>query len=108
MTSGYQISRTGTRCKVAVGNALTAILIPELKAALWRELQKDTQELVIDMMNTTMLDSSGIGLLIASGNTLGQKKATLRVINVSPDLLKLLHSMRLVSRLNASVRTTAG
>jgi len=49
----------------------------------------------------TLLDSSGIGLLIAASNSLAAKKGSVRLVNVSADIMHLLQSMRLAARLNA-------
>jgi len=100
MATSYRVDRTGANCKLSVSGALTAIVIPELKEALKRELQEETRELVFDLRETTMLDSSGIGLLIASSNTLSRKGGTTRVINPAAEIYELLSTMRLVSRLN--------
>ena len=51
-----------------------------------------------------MVDSSGIGLLIAASNTLSQKNGRLAVVNTAPEILRLMQSMRLVTRLNISGR----
>ena len=49
-----------------------------------------------------MLDSSGMGLLIAAANSLAHSGGKLRVTNVCPDIFRLLQSMRLTARLNVS------
>ena len=51
-----------------------------------------------------MLDSSGIGLLIAAHNSLARKEGRVRVVNASADVFRLLQSMRLVGRLNVQAR----
>jgi anti-anti-sigma regulatory factor len=51
-----------------------------------------------------MLDSSGMGLLIAAANSLAPGGGRIRVTNVSPDIFRLLQSMRLTTRLNVSAR----
>ena len=61
-------------------------------------------EIVFDLAATVMLDSSGIGLLIATSNTIARQQGRVRVLNLSADILRLLQSMRLASRLNASGR----
>jgi anti-anti-sigma factor len=83
---------------------LTAVLIPDLQAGLKQMLNNGTRELVFDLSSTTMLDSSGMGLLIAAANSLARCGGKVRVTNVSPEILRLLQSMRLTSRLNASGR----
>jgi anti-anti-sigma factor len=102
--AGYKIECKEGQCSVVLRGDLTASLIPDLQAALKKNLEQGATEVVFDLGKTVMLDSSGIGLLIAACNSLGQKKGQIRVLNVSPDILRLLQSMRLVSRLNVSGR----
>jgi anti-anti-sigma factor len=100
MATTYRVTRTNSNCNVAVSGALTAIVVPELKEALRKELQQETSELVFDLEETTMLDSSGIGLLIAASNSLSRTHGTIRVINPISEIYKLMSNMRLLSRLN--------
>jgi len=83
---------------------LTAALVPELQAALKEMLSKGARELVFDLGSTAMLDSSGMGLLIAAANSLTPNGGKVRVTNVSTDIFRLLQSMRLTARLNVSAR----
>jgi anti-sigma B factor antagonist len=83
---------------------LTAVRVPELQVALKQVLERGVRDLIFDMSGTVMLDSSGIGLLIAASNTLARQGGKVRVTNVSPDIFHLLQSMRLTARLNVSVR----
>jgi anti-anti-sigma factor len=62
-------------------------------------------EVVFDLGQAAMLDSSGIGLLIAAYNTVSRRQGRLHVVNVSGDVFQLLQTMRLVSRLNVVGRT---
>lgn len=102
--SGYRIERTDQQCRVVLLGDLTASIVPELQAALRSELEQDTAEVVVDLGGTALLDSSGIGLLIAACNSQTRKQGRLCVTNVSNDILQLLKSMRLVERLYASGR----
>ena len=102
--SGYTIERKEGQCWVVLEGDLTAPLIPDLQAALKKNLEEGVHEAVFDLGKTAMLDSSGIGLLIAACNSLAKNQGKVRVLNVSPDILRLLQSMRLVTRLNASGR----
>ncbi len=81
---------------------LIASDVPDLQAALKQQLQRGVDEIVFDLAATVMLDSSGIGLLIATCNTMARQQGRIRVINVSQDILQLLQSMRLTGRLNAT------
>ena len=102
---GFTIERESTTCRVVLRGNLTAALIPDLQSALRRDLPDDLADLVFDLHRTAMVDSSGIGLLIAASNTVATRPgARLRVIGASEDIYHLLQSMRLVSRLNVTAR----
>ena len=81
---------------------LTASSVPGVHAALKAELDRGVDELAFDLEQTKMVDSSGIGLLVAAHNSLARTQGKLRVRNVSPELLRLLQSMRLADRLNVA------
>lgn len=98
----FEIVREGMKTQVTLGEKLTAADAPRLQVALKQELGSGVREIVFDLSNTTMLDSTGIGLLIAASNSLGSVQGSIRLANVSLDILKLLQSMRLVDRLHAT------
>jgi anti-anti-sigma factor len=104
--ANYTLEPNGPTCQVTLHGDLVASGIPELQAALKQSLQPGVAEVVFDLAATAMLDSSGIGLLIATSNTLARQQGRIRVLNVSPDILQLLQSMRLAGRLNASGRVS--
>jgi anti-anti-sigma factor len=81
---------------------LTAVLVPELQASLQEMTENGAREVVFDLSETAMLDSSGMGLLIAAANSLAPLGGKVRVTNVRPDIFRLLQSMRLTARLNVS------
>ncbi len=102
--SDYTIEQQENHLQVTLTGDLTASAVPGLQSALREALKPEVNELAVDLQNTTMLDSSGIGLLIAAVNTLARRNGRIQVINVSRDILQLLQSMRLVNRLNATPR----
>jgi anti-anti-sigma factor len=102
--AAYIIERNGNKCSVMLQGDLTSPVTPDLQAALKKELEQGAREVVFDLGKTVMLDSNGIGLLIAASNSLASTKGGMRVLNASPDILHLLQNMRLVSRLNVSGR----
>lgn len=97
-----KITRDGARLKVTPGAKLTAADAPDLQAALKHEIADGARDLEFDMKDTVTLDSMGIGLLVAVGNSLSAVQGGLRLTNVSSDIYKLLRSMRLVDRLHAT------
>ncbi len=100
----YTLEQNGRTCRVTLQGDLIAAVLPDLQAALKQQLAQGVDEVLFDLAATVMLDSSGIGLLIATSNTMARQQGRVRVINASADILQLLQSMRLTSRLNASGR----
>ncbi len=97
-----KMTRDGAELRVTPGAKLTAVEAPELQAALKREIADGARNLEFDMQDTVSLDSTGIGLLVAAGNSLAAVQGGLRLTNVSDDIYKLLRSMRLADRLHAT------
>lgn len=104
--ANYTLELNGRTCRITMSGDLVASGVPDLKVALKEQLTSGVEEVVFDFAATTLLDSSGIGLLIATSNTLARQQGRIRVLNVSPDILQLLQSMRLAGRLNASGRVS--
>jgi anti-anti-sigma factor len=100
--AAYVIEQKDNHGFVRLTGDLTAGVVPELQVALTSLLAKGGTDLLFDLESTVMLDSSGMGLLIATSNSLARAGGQMRVINVSPDILRLLQCMRLAARLNAS------
>jgi anti-sigma B factor antagonist len=101
-TKAPEIERDGGVTRVTLQEKLTAADVPALQPALKQELADGVREIIFDLTRTVSLDSTGIGLLIATNNSMAQIQGTIRLINVSADILKLLQSMRLVDRLHAT------
>lgn len=53
------------------------------------------EHVVLDFSHVTMMDSLGMGLVVATHNSLQGRGADLALINVSADILSLLRTMRL-------------
>lgn len=100
--ASYTFEQKDDQCSVKLLGDLTAGLVPYMQVELKKALDKGTTDLMFDLEKTVMLDSSGMGLLIAASNSMARIGGRMRVTNVSPDILRLLQSMRLSSRLNVS------
>jgi anti-anti-sigma factor len=100
----FAIERENEQGSVKLTGDFTAVMIPGLQASLKEILEKGTRDLAFDLARTQMLDSSGIGLLIASANSMKARGGRIRVTNVCPDIFRLLQNMRLILRLNVSGR----
>ena len=100
----FDISRAGDTLSVVLTGNLTTAMIPELKIQLLKCLESPTAQMIVDLSYTNIVDSSGIGLLIAAYNSITAKNGTIKVINVNEEIMRLLTSMRLDQRLNANRR----
>lgn len=74
---------------------ITASNTPELRGMLKTLVAEGVREMEIDMTDVVMVDSSGIGLLVAAHNSLERLNGKLVVTNVSKDLLELFKAFRL-------------
>lgn len=102
--AAYAMEQENQDGTVKLTGDLTAVLVPELQAGLMEMLKKGARDVQFDLRSAEMLDSSGMGLLIATANSLAPGGGRVRVTNVSPDIYRLLQSMRLTARLNVSLR----
>jgi anti-sigma B factor antagonist len=67
----------------------------ELRTMLFELIQSGQKHVVIDLQHVAMVDSSGLGVFIATQNTLKTQGGDLTVTNVSADLQRLFQLMRL-------------
>ena len=74
---------------------IVASCVEEIRAELLKIATPAVSSLAIDLSGVGMLDSVGIGLLIATHNTLSGRGGKLILRNASPDIVKLLKVMRL-------------
>jgi len=88
--------------KVVMPENFTAPLVPALQQQLKQLIDGGSRAIVFDMAATRMLDSSGIGLLTATANSLAASGGRIEIIAVPPEIFRLLKMMRLVERLNVS------
>jgi anti-anti-sigma factor len=100
--AAYVVEQKDNHGSVKLMGDLTAGMVTDLQVELKNLLSKGGTDLMFDLEDTVMLDSSGMGLLIATSNSLARAGGRMRVINVSPDILRLLQCMRLAGRLNVS------
>ncbi|MEM5785686.1 MAG: STAS domain-containing protein [Syntrophobacteraceae bacterium] len=101
----FELRRDGEKLFVVLDRDLTASVVPGLKSDLRAELEKGVLEVEFDLTNTAILDSTGIGLLIATYNSITKKNGgSVRVVRASDDIFRLLQSMRLETRLLVTKR----
>jgi anti-anti-sigma factor len=90
-----ELSREGIRVNVKPGGNIVASGINELRAKLKPVIDDGGREIIFDLEGVRMIDSIGLGLLIATHNSLAGVGGKLKIVNASKDLLDLFRNMRL-------------
>jgi anti-anti-sigma factor len=83
---------------VRPGIDIVASMAEDFKRELLSAINDRPSDFVIDLAGVEMVDSVGIGVIIATHNTLEQAGRNLKVINVSKDVFGLFSTMRLNRR----------
>jgi anti-anti-sigma factor len=77
------------------GKDVVASMAEEFKKSLLDLIKKGITELVIDLSGVEVVDSVGLGVMIATHNSLNKTGGKLKVINASEDICRLFQTMRL-------------
>jgi anti-anti-sigma factor len=96
------ITREAERAIVRPDGDVVAGTVAELRTMMRGMLADGIRELVIDFSAVEMVDSSGIGLLIAAHNSLAKVGGNVSVIHASQDLLELFRTMRIEQHFKVS------
>lgn len=80
------------------GVDIVASMAEDFKSELLSVINGSSGEVIIDLEGVDMVDSVGIGVIIAAHNTLNQSDRKLKVINVVKDVYGLFTTMRLNRR----------
>jgi len=89
-----EVRRDENKTIVKFDKDLVASVVPEIKQEL-KEIIEQGEDIAVDLQNVGMVDSKGIGLLIATHNHLQENNKSLEVLNPSEDVISLFKSMRL-------------
>lgn len=89
------IQQNGDTAIVKPGRDIVSSMAQDFKLELKSMVEQGVKQLTIDLEDVEMIDSIGMGLLIAAHNSLAKNGGSLRVINPSEDILRLLRTMRL-------------
>lgn len=100
MTNAQSIQES-TSNRTVVADELTVTTVPALQSTLRDALASQGPNLVVDLEQLRTIDSSGIGLLIATKNSVTAQQGKLRLVNVPTHIFNLLKTMRLDGSLNA-------
>jgi anti-sigma B factor antagonist len=73
---------------VAVSGEIDLFTAPELKSALGEALESGHTRIVVDLTNTTFLDSTALGVLIGAVKRLRSRDGALALVNVDENIAK--------------------
>lgn len=90
-----KVINAGSQATIVLGEKLVASDVQDLKAEMKQLIQEGVTSLSLDCAHLILLDSTGIGCLIAAHNTLVKVNGSLTILHASPDIFDLLCSMRL-------------
>jgi anti-anti-sigma factor len=90
-----QVIHTGAQATIILGEKLVASGVPVLKSDMKELIGEGVKWMVLDCSQLILMDSTGIGCLVAAHNSLSKLNGSLSLIQVSPDIYDLLCSMRL-------------
>jgi anti-anti-sigma factor len=80
---------------VKPGKDIVASMADDFRKDLLNELAGGVKRLVLDLNGVEMVDSVGIGVLVATHNSLNKIGGHMAISNVSADIYNLFKTMRL-------------
>lgn len=93
--SDSEIIKTDTEIIVKPGRNIIASLADEFRAELQSLVQEKPEQITIDMTGVEMVDSVGIGVMIAVHNSLTKNGGMLKIRNADKNIKNLFSTMRL-------------
>ncbi len=93
-----EIVKDGNTATIKPGIDIVATMAEDFKNELLTAINDSKEDFYIDLTGVEMVDSVGIGVIIAAHNTLSQADRNLIVINVVKDVYGLFTTMRLNRR----------
>ena len=73
---------------VAVRGEIDLFTAPELKSALAEAIEAGRSRIVVDLTETSFLDSTALGVLIGTVKRLRARDGRLTIVNVDPNIAK--------------------
>ncbi len=90
-----EILKNGDQITIKPNVDVVASMAKKLKDELNAQVQESPKDLILDLSEVKMIDSVGIGVIIATHNTLNKTGGKLKVVNVGKDIYGLFTTMRL-------------
>ena len=95
---GVDVKREGRKAVVVPSGDVVASVVQTLKPKLKELVHDGVDTMVFDLARATIVDSIGIGLLVAAHNSVQKTGGAISVIHASRELVDLFKSLRLDQR----------
>ncbi|MAE76760.1 MAG: hypothetical protein CMJ85_07835 [Planctomycetes bacterium] len=79
---------------------VTDALKENLKELIGSKIEEGYQHFVLNLDNVKIIDSCGVGLMIAANNLTAARSAKLYLTNIKPFIIKIFDIMRISKHLN--------
>jgi len=89
------IKRDADSAVIVPASDIVAGEVQSFRGELLGLINEGVLKISVDLAAVEMIDSSGIGVFISAQNSLRKAGGALKVLNVSPDILKMFKIMRL-------------
>ncbi|MDY6823862.1 MAG: STAS domain-containing protein [Thermodesulfobacteriota bacterium] len=90
-----EIIRNDSGMTVKPKGNLVASMADEFRGELQSLVKEQPGQIVIDMKGVEMVDSVGIGVMIAVHNSLSKSEGILKIVNADKNIYNLFKTMRL-------------
>ncbi len=90
-----EVQRDGRKATILPAGDITASIVGPLKPRMKSLVDDGVTAIVFDLARTTMVDSVGIGLIVAAHNSVWKAGGSVSVVHASQDLLDLFKALRL-------------
>ena len=89
------VTREENMTTIAPGRDVVSSMVAEFKQELAELLAENSSVLRLDMTGVELVDSMGIGVIIATHNSMKKRGGKLLVSHVSENIFKLFQSMQI-------------
>jgi len=100
----FEIQQEGNLARVAPGGDVLASSMSGLRPAMRDLVRSGVREIVVDLAATSMIDSTGVGLLLAAFNSMQAAGGKFSIVHASDEILELLRTMRMHQHFSVSGR----
>ena len=94
-TSPKSADKKKTTNVIKPGKDIVASMADDFRKKLLNSVNKGIKELILDLSGVEALDSVGLGVVIATHNSLKNIGGKLKIIKASEDIFRLFQTMRL-------------